>query len=84
MIQASAPGKAILFGEHAVVYDQPAIAVPLSSLKTISQIRVSDGDQPSIRVIAPDIHQSFWLAISMKSRSLLSFNKLRTGPVGWV
>jgi mevalonate kinase len=61
MIQASAPGKAILFGEHAVVYDQPAIAVPLSSLKTVAQIRVSDGDQPSIRVIAPDIRQSFWL-----------------------
>jgi len=32
-IQASAPGKAILFGEHAVVYGKPAIAVPLSGIR---------------------------------------------------
>lgn len=61
MTQASAPGKAILFGEHAVVYDQPALAVPLSTLRTTAHIKATDAVQPTIKVIASDIRQSFWL-----------------------
>ena len=36
---ASACGKLILFGEHAVVYGKPAIAVPLKELKLNVEVR---------------------------------------------
>jgi mevalonate kinase len=44
MIEASAPAKIILFGEHAVVYGQPAIAVPVSSLRVTASVKVNQAD----------------------------------------
>ena len=44
MISASAPGKVILFGEHAVVYGRPALAVPVTQVRATATIRpASDG-----------------------------------------
>jgi len=56
---ATAPGKTILFGEHAVVYGEPAIAVPVQSLRARAVVtpRVS-GKSGQIRIEAPDISLS--------------------------
>ena len=59
MTLATAPGKIILFGEHAVVYGQPAIAVPVSQLRATAV--VASGQEAGIRLVAPDLDQNMML-----------------------
>ena len=53
MVTATAPGKIILFGEHAVVYGRPAIASPLSQIRATAKIEAAQ--TPGVRLLAPDL-----------------------------
>lgn len=57
IIYSKAPGKIILFGEHAVVYDQPAIAIPVTKVKATARVYPELEKSPGwISIQASDIN----------------------------
>ncbi|MEM7797977.1 MAG: mevalonate kinase [Chloroflexota bacterium] len=55
----SAPGKIILFGEHSVVYGQPAIALPVTQVS--ATCRLSYGEHQGVLIQMPDIDEETYL-----------------------
>jgi mevalonate kinase len=74
---ASAPGKVILFGEHAVVYGEPAVAAALSDLRIFVQITCTDTG--SVRMVLPDLPTP--IDYSLRSEKLTAgLENLQTPP----
>lgn len=74
----SAPAKIILLGEHAVVYDQPAIAIPVSQIRAYATIKQSDhfavvaentGEKFDLKILDQQVNT----ALSLIVRSTLEF-----------
>jgi len=57
-VQSSAPGKIILFGEHAVVYGEPAIAVPVTEVEAEASVVPAPGGH-GLTLVAADLGESF-------------------------
>jgi mevalonate kinase len=53
LAQATAPAKVILFGEHAVVYGQPALAAPVSSLRVTATVMPNRVGARGLRIDLP-------------------------------
>jgi mevalonate kinase len=52
MVVSSAPGKVYLFGEHAVVYGEPAVPC---AIERRARVRVEERDDDALRVHAEDL-----------------------------
>jgi mevalonate kinase len=68
-VTATAPGKIILFGEHAVVYHRPAIAVPLAAVQAVAVLEPAAAPT-GLRLIAADLNRDYFLAAAAEDDPL--------------
>jgi mevalonate kinase len=72
---ASAPGKVILFGEHAVVYGQPAIAVPVAQVRATATVEPAPPGS-GLALVASDLGRSLSLATAPHDEPLAAAARL--------
>ena len=68
-VVASAPGKVILFGEHAVVYGRPAIAAPVTQVRATATIETAPPGN-GLTIVASDLKKSIALSSAPEDEPL--------------
>jgi len=88
-MKESACGKIILFGEHSVVYGQPAIAIPISGLRIYAEIAEGDGKiyNPAVGEVLglsqreEPLVKAAWLAMDRSGKETVDFDIRISGNI---
>jgi mevalonate kinase len=77
-----APGKIILFGEHAVVYGRPALAVPVTQVWAEAVVE-QGGAGSGLVIAAPDIGERVRVCDAAPDHPLAAAARLTLARLGW-
>lgn len=80
MTTASAAGKIIVLGEHAVVYGRPALAVPISELR--ARVRVESRIRQGVVIHARNVNRTFDLATALSDDPLAAITRATLDHLG--